>query len=105
MSNQKMIKPIDGFTGVPDADVLSRGNNVQTCMTGNVNFPNPPVDLAALKTALDTFSGLFQALALGLSAKPPPTAPAHELVPFQITFEFLLAPAFVCPFRRHAIPK
>src|ERR1041385_5893542 len=59
MSKPKMIKPIDGFTGVSDADVLSRGNNVQTSMTGNANFPNPPVDLAALKTALDTFSALI----------------------------------------------
>jgi hypothetical protein len=59
MSKPKMIKPIDGFTGVSDADVLSRGNNVQTCLTGNTNFPNLPVDLAALKTALDTFSGLI----------------------------------------------
>lgn len=25
MSKPKMIKPIDGFTGVADADVLSRG--------------------------------------------------------------------------------
>ena len=54
-----MIKPIDGFTGVSDADVLSRGTNVQTCMTGNANFSTPPVDLAALKTAIEAFSGLI----------------------------------------------
>ena len=48
MSKPKMIKPIEGFTGVSDADVHSRGTNVQTCMTGNANFPTPPVDLAAL---------------------------------------------------------
>jgi hypothetical protein len=59
MSKAKLIKPIDGFAGVSDADVLSRGNNVQTSMTGNTNFSNPPVDLAALKTALDTFSALI----------------------------------------------
>lgn len=59
MSKPKMIKPIDGFVGVSDADVLSRGTNIQTCMAGNVNFPSPPVDLAALKTALDAFSGLI----------------------------------------------
>jgi hypothetical protein len=59
MSKQKMIKAIDGFAGVSDADVLSRGTNVQTSMTGNANFPNPPVDLAALKTALETFSALI----------------------------------------------
>src|SRR5205085_12125175 len=59
MSKTKMIKPIDGFTGVSDLDVLSRGTNVQTCMTGNLNFPTPPVDLATLKAALDAFSALI----------------------------------------------
>src|SRR2546426_3982127 len=59
MSKPKMIKAIDGFAGVSDADVLSRGTNVETSMTGNANFPNPPVDLAALKMALDTFSALI----------------------------------------------
>jgi hypothetical protein len=59
MSKPKMIKPIDGFAKVSDADVLSRGTHVQTSMTGNANFPNPPVDLAALKTALETFSALI----------------------------------------------
>src|SRR5206468_6607143 len=59
MSKPKMIKAIDGFTGVSDGDVLSRGTNVQTSMTGNPNFPNPPVDLAVLKTALEAFSALI----------------------------------------------
>ena len=59
MSKQKLIKPIDGFAGVSDADVLSRGTNVQTCMTGNANFPAPPVDLATFKAALETFSALI----------------------------------------------
>ena len=59
ISKQKLIKPIDGFAGVSDADVLSRGTNVQTCMTGNANFPAPPVDLATFKAALETFSALI----------------------------------------------
>src|SRR5215467_8162730 len=59
MSNLKMIKPIDGFAHVPDADVLARGTNVQTSMDGNPNFPTPPVDLATLKAALDAFSALI----------------------------------------------
>ena len=54
-----MIKPIDGFTGVADADVLSRGYSVQTSLTGNTNYPSLPVDLATFKTALDTFSALI----------------------------------------------
>ena len=49
MSKAKMIKPIDGFTGISDTDVLTK-------LTGNANFPVPPVDLATLKAALDAFS-------------------------------------------------
>src|SRR5215831_11092812 len=56
MSKVKMVKPIDGFTGVSDTDVLARGTNVLTKLTGNANFPVPPVDLATLKAALDAFS-------------------------------------------------
>src|ERR1051325_2236161 len=56
MSQAKMIKSIDGFTRVSDTDVLARGTNVLTKLTGNANFPNLPVDLATLKAALDAFS-------------------------------------------------
>jgi hypothetical protein len=59
MSKAKKIKPIDGFSNVSDADVVSRATNIQTQMTGNKNFPTPPVDLAALKTAIETFSTLI----------------------------------------------
>ena len=59
MSKPKEIKPIDGFSNVSDADVVSRAKNIQTQMTGNASFPNPPVDLAALKTAIGTFSSLI----------------------------------------------
>ena len=59
MSRVKTIKPLDGFSDVPDADVVSRATAIQTKMTGNSNFPNPPVDLAALKAAIDSFSALI----------------------------------------------
>jgi hypothetical protein len=42
MSKPKQIKPIDGFANVSDADVVVRGTSIQTNMTGNPNFPNPP---------------------------------------------------------------
>ena len=48
-----------GFSNVSDADVVSRCTNIQTSKPGNPHFPNPPVDLAALKTAIDTFSALI----------------------------------------------
>jgi hypothetical protein len=59
MSNPKEIKAIDGFSRVADGDVVSRATNIQVAMTGNGNFPNSPVDLAALKTAIETFSALI----------------------------------------------
>ena len=59
MSKPKEIKPIDGFANVADADVVSRATSIETSMTGNANFPNPPADLTALKTAIDTFSALI----------------------------------------------
>jgi hypothetical protein len=59
MSKLKQIKPIDGFANVSDADVVLRGTSIQTNMTGNPNFPNPPVDLATLKAAIETFAALI----------------------------------------------
>src|SRR5579862_164279 len=59
MAKPKKIKPIDGFSNVADADLVSHATNIQTAMTGNTNFPTPPVDLASLKTAIETFSGLI----------------------------------------------
>jgi hypothetical protein len=59
MSKPKQIKPIDGFANVTDGDLVSRATSIQTGMTGNTNFPNPPADLTALKTAIETFSALI----------------------------------------------
>jgi hypothetical protein len=59
MSNPKEIKAIDGFSRVADGDVVSRATNIQVAMTGNGNFPNSPVDMAALKTAIETFTALI----------------------------------------------
>src|SRR5437773_6156075 len=59
MTTPMKIKPLDSFSNVSDADVVSRSTNIQTSMTSNPHFPNPPADLAALKTAVDTFSALI----------------------------------------------
>ena len=59
MSKLKTIKALDGFSNVPDADVISRGTAVQTKLTGNANFPSPPVDLAALKANIESLSALI----------------------------------------------
>ena len=39
-------------------DVVTRGTAVVTNMTGNPNFPNPPVDLAVVKADIGKLSGL-----------------------------------------------
>src|SRR5689334_18813851 len=57
MATQK-IKALDGFSKANDNDVINRGIAVQTGMNGNPNFPTPPVDLAVLKTNIDSLSTL-----------------------------------------------
>ena len=58
---KKVVKliPLEGYTAMSDPDVVHRGTAVQTGLTGNSNFPNLPVDLAALKTNIDSFSALI----------------------------------------------
>ena len=55
----KPIKPLEGYTAMSDADIVSRGTAVETGLTGNVNFPIPPVDLAALKANIESFRALI----------------------------------------------
>ena len=53
------IKPLEGYGGMSDVDVVVRGTAAETGLTGNSNFQNLPVDLAALKTDIDSFSALI----------------------------------------------
>src|SRR5689334_20006311 len=53
------IKPLEAYDNMSDHDVVVRGTAVQTGMTGNSNFQNPPVDLAALKTNIESYSALI----------------------------------------------
>src|ERR1051326_1209740 len=55
----KEIRALEGFKSLSDSDLLARGNAVVSNLTGNSNFPTPPVDLNALKAALDLFSNLI----------------------------------------------
>jgi hypothetical protein len=52
------LKALEGYSKQSDVSVVKNGIAVQSSMTGNSKFPNPPVDLAILKTNLDTLSGL-----------------------------------------------
>src|SRR5437867_2827417 len=58
MSNSKPggIRVLSGFTRAADAEVVSRGQSVLNGMTGNPAYPNPPIELTALKAALDSYS-------------------------------------------------
>jgi hypothetical protein len=55
----KYIKPLEGYTNISDADVVARAMAVLAGMTGNPNFPNLPVDLAAVKTDIVSLSTLI----------------------------------------------
>ena len=54
----KKIKAVLGFAGMSDLDLLKRLDAIRDAMIGNAAFPNPPVDLAVFRTAIDTFSTL-----------------------------------------------
>ena len=58
MAKTKLIKPLDGFSGVSDADVVVRCNTIQTNLNGNSHFTAPPIDLVTLKNEIDKFSAL-----------------------------------------------
>ena len=53
------IKPLEGYSGMSDADIVQRGTAIQTGLTGNSNFPNSPADLATLKTNIESLSALM----------------------------------------------
>src|SRR5437016_415615 len=54
----RKVKPVLGFGGVSDADLLKRLDAIRDGMTGNAAFANPPVDMATFKTAIDLFNTL-----------------------------------------------
>src|SRR6266404_1161299 len=53
----KMIKALLNFTSKMPENLLSQGYAILKALTGNLNFPNLPVDLTVLKTKLDAFAG------------------------------------------------
>lgn len=61
MSKVKQIRPSLGFSKLPDADLLTRARAIQTGMTGNAAYPNPPVEAAALEAAIDSYAAAITA--------------------------------------------
>ena len=52
----KMIKALLDFTNKMPEQLLAQGYAIVKALTGNLNFPNTPVDLTVLKTTLDAFT-------------------------------------------------
>ena len=50
------IKASLGFTRASDAEILGRAVAVHTGLAGNPVYPNPPIDLAVFKSAVDSYS-------------------------------------------------
>ena len=57
----KHITALTGFRRMADADLISRATTIETQMTGNPNFPTPPVDLTTFKTTIANFSAAVAA--------------------------------------------
>ena len=49
-----MAKPKFTLKNVPDVEAIQLCNNLKTALTGNANFPTPPVTLVAFGTAITT---------------------------------------------------
>jgi hypothetical protein len=58
MSTTKPIRVLMNFRSLPDGDLQNRAGAVWTGLSGNPNFPNPPVDLNALKSSIDMLAEL-----------------------------------------------
>ena len=56
---EKSLKPLEGYSIMTDATLVTRATAVYTGMTGNSNFQNLPVDPTAFKTDIDSFSALI----------------------------------------------
>src|SRR4051812_6249622 len=59
------LKALVGFPRLSDVGVVQNGIMIQSSMTGNSKFSNPPVDLGVLKTNIDTLSTLMSEAADG----------------------------------------
>jgi hypothetical protein len=59
MAQLKQITPILGYTKASDELFLGRLNAIYTGANGNPAYPNPPIDLAAFKADIDSYSGLI----------------------------------------------
>jgi hypothetical protein len=59
IDKNKKIKASLGFGRMPDADLLKRLDAIHLGMSGNPAFPNPPIEMATFKKAIDDYSALI----------------------------------------------
>src|SRR5579883_1176220 len=59
------IRPLEDYSSMSDADVIQRGTNVVTGLTGNTNFTVLPIDLTTLKADVDSLLALLAEAADG----------------------------------------
>ena len=62
------VRPLAGFRNMADQQLVTTAGAVVKEMTGNANFPNPPVDLKTLETAVDDLSAAIAAQVQGGTA-------------------------------------
>src|SRR5205809_5322206 len=59
------IRVRQGFNSASDQEIIATAAAVITGLTGNKDFPNPPVDIAAFQAAHDQFVTAIGATATG----------------------------------------
>src|SRR5207244_12507748 len=62
------VRPLAGFKNLADQQLVTTASAIVTEMTDNANFPNPPVDLKTLATAVDDLSAAMAAQVQGGTA-------------------------------------
>ena len=62
------VRPLAGFKNLADQQLVTTASAVVKEMTDNANFPNPPVDLKTLATAVDDLSAAVAAQVQGGTA-------------------------------------
>ena len=70
---QKHIRVLQGFTNYTDSEIVHQANAAIAGMTGNKDFPSPPIELPVLQAALANFTAAITATAQG-----GPTATADK---------------------------
>jgi len=61
MFKVRTIRPLLGFSRLPDADLLSRFTAIEAGVYGNPDFPSPPVEAAVFKAGVADYAAAIAA--------------------------------------------